>query len=499
MFLLGYDIGSSSIKASLMEAASGKIIASAVSPKTEMTIRAEHPGWAEQHPEAWWKHVKSATAEIRKKARRKFGEVKAIGISYQMHGLVLVDRNRKPLRPAIIWCDSRAVGIGEQAFSALTPRKCLRRLLNSPGNFTASKLKWVMAHEPEVYARIHKFMLPGDYLAMRMTGEIQTTPSGLSEGVLWDYPRGAVAEMVLDFYRISGELIPPIVEPFSIQGDLTRSAAKELGLRRGVQVSYRAGDQPNNAFSLKVLEPGEVAATGGTSGVVFGVTDQTAFDPKSRVNTFIHVNHTPGNPRYGVLACINGTGILNRWLRDQCWDRSKGDPYRDMNRLGAKVSPGCEGLLIFPYGNGAERTLGNKDMGALIRGLQFNIHNRAYLARAVQEGIVLALNYGVDIMREMGLAVGTVRAGHTNLFLSPIFAEVFSAVTGAQVELLQTDGSQGAARGAGIGAGFYKSIPEAFVGLKTVRTVEPDPRLRGRYREIYQNWQEVLKRELAPS
>jgi xylulokinase len=499
MFLLGYDIGSSSLKASLMEAASGKVIASAVSPKKEMSIQAEKPGWAEQHPEAWWKHVKSATAEIRSKAAGKIREVKAVGISYQMHGLVLVDRNGKPLRPAIIWCDSRAVGIGDQAFSALTPGKCLRRLLNSPGNFTASKLKWVMAQEPEVYARIHKFMLPGDYLAMRMTGEIRTTAQGLSEGVLWDYPRGAVSEMVLDYFGISEDLVPPIVETFSIQGELIRSAARELGLRPGIQVSYRAGDQPNNAFSLKVLEPGEVAATGGTSGVVFGVTNQTAFDPKSRVNTFIHVNHTPGNPRYGVLACINGTGILNRWLRDQCWERCKEDPYRDMNRLGAKISPGCEGLLIFPYGNGAERTLGNKDMGALIRGLQFNIHTRGHLARAVQEGIVFAMNYGVDIIRGMGLAVDTVRAGHTNLFLSPIFVEMFSAVTGARVELLQTDGSQGAARGAGIGAGFYKSAPEAFVGLKTVRTVEPDPRLRGRYREIYQNWLGVLKRELAPT
>ena len=498
MFLLGYDLGSSSVKASLMEAASGKVIASAVSPKTEMAIQAEKPGWAEQHPEAWWKQVKSATAEIRSKAAGKIQDVKAVGISYQMHGLVLVDRNRKPLRPAIIWCDSRAVGIGEHAFSALTPRKCLRRLLNSPGNFTASKLKWVMAQEPEVYDRVHKFMLPGDYLAMMMTGEIQTTVPGLSEAVLWDYPRGAVSEMVLDYFGISEDLVPPTVETFSIQGELIRSAARELGLRPGIQVSYRAGDQPNNAFSLKVLEPGEVAATGGTSGVVFGITDQTAFDPKSRVNTFIHVNHTPDKPRYGVLACINGTGILNRWLRDQCWDRRKGNSYRDMNRLGAEISPGCEGLLIFPYGNGAERTLDNKDMGASIRGLKFNIHNRAHLARAVQEGIVFAVNYGVDIMRGMGLCVDTVRAGHTNLFQSPIFAEVFSAVTGAQVELLQTDGSQGAARGAGIGAGLYKSIPEAFVGLKTVRTVEPDPRLRGRYREIYQNWREVLKRELAP-
>jgi xylulokinase len=369
--------------------------------------------------------------------------------------------------------------------------------LNSPGNFTASKLKWVMAHEPEIFSRIHKFMLPGDYIAMKMTGEIQTTASGLSEGILWDYPAGAVSAMILEFYGIPSDLVSQTVETFSVQGKLTRPAAKELGLKLGVPVSYRAGDQPNNALSLKVLNPGEVAATGGTSGVVYGVTERTSYDPKSRVNTFIHVNHTPDHPRYGILACINGTGILNRWLKNQCWAFSRGNVYRAMNHLAAKIPAGSEGLMVLPYGNGAERTLGNRDPGALIHGLQFNIHTRSHLARAVQEGIALAMNYGVDIMREMGLTVDTVRAGHANLFLSPAFAEIFSAVTGARVELFQTDGSQGAARGAGIGAGIYKDIPEAFNGLKTVRTIEPDPRLGRRYQEIYQNWIRILNRQLA--
>jgi xylulokinase len=497
MFLLGYDIGSSSVKASLMEAASGKVIASGISPKTEMTITAERPGWAEQQPEVWWKHVRSATANIRKKAGRRILDVEAIGISYQMHGLVIVDLNQKVLRPAIIWCDSRAVDIGEQALSALSPEKCLRRLLNSPGNFTASKLKWVMAHEPEVFAKVHKFMLPGDYIAMRMTGEIQTTASGLSEGILWDYTAGVVSEMVLDFYGIPHDLVPRVVETFSVQGELTRPAAKELGLKPGIKVSYRAGDQPNNALSLKVLNPGEIASTGGTSGVVYGVTDQTTFDPQSRVNTFIHINHTPERSRYGILVCINGTGILNRWLKNQFWAQSRRNPYREMNALANRVPAGSEGLMILPYGNGAERTLGNKDLGASVHGLQLNIHTRSHLTRAVQEGIVFAMNYGVDIMREMGLAVDTVRAGHANLFLSPAFAEIFSAVIGARVELFNTDGSQGAARGAGIGAGIYKKTKDAFVGLEAVRTVAPDSQLGRKYQEIYQNWKRILKKELG--
>jgi xylulokinase len=353
-----------------------------------------------------------------------------------------------------------------------------------------------MAHEPELFGKAHKFMLPGDYIAMKMTGEIQTTASGLSEGILWDFPAGVVSKMVLDYYRIPNNLISPVVETFSIQGELTRPSAKELGLKPGVKVSYRAGDQPNNALSLKVFNPGEIASTGGTSGVVYGITDRTVFDPKSRVNTFIHVNHTPHAPRYGVLVCINGTGILNRWLKNQCWAEKGENAYRDMNRLAARITPGAEGLLILPYGNGAERTLENKNLGASIHGFQLNIHTRSHLARAAQEGIVLAMNYGVDIMRNMGLAVETVRAGNTNLFLSPVFAEIFSAVTGARVELLQTDGSQGAARGAGIGVGFYKNIPEAFVGLKTVRTIDPNPLLGRMYKEIYLDWVKILRKEL---
>jgi xylulokinase len=352
-----------------------------------------------------------------------------------------------------------------------------------------------MINEPEIFAKADKFMVPGDYIAMKMTGEIQTTASGLSEGIFWDYPAGVVSAMVLDFYGIPKDLVPRVVETFSVQGLLTRAAAKELGLPPGIPLSYRAGDQPNNALALKVLNPGEIAATAGTSGVVYGITEQIRFDPQTRVNIFIHVNHTPRRPRYGALVCLNGAGILNRWLKNQCWTLSRGNPYPAMNALAAQIPPGSEGLMVLPYGNGAERTLGNRDLGASIHGLQFNIHTRAHLTRAVQEGIVFAMNYGVAVLREMGLTVEKVRAGYANMFLSPAFAEVFSAVTGARVELFQTDGSQGAARGAGIGAGIYKNYPEAFSGLKTVRTIEPEPQLGRRYREIYQKWVAILERE----
>ncbi len=495
-YLLGFDIGSSSIKATLMDSVTGKVIASATSPQTEMEIMAPRPGWAEQHPDTWWQHVKSTTAMIKSSSKIDLSDVEAIGLSYQMHGLVIVDKDRKPLRPAIIWCDSRAVSNGEDAFKNLGSQKCLSQLLNSPGNFTASKLKWVQQNEPDIYQRIYKAMLPGDYIALKMSGEIKTTPSGLSEGILWDFQNGKLAQMLLDYYGISSDLIPDPVPTFSIQGELTPQAAEELGLKPGIKIAYRAGDQPNNAFSLNVLEPGELAATAGTSGVVYGVGDKPNYDPKSRVNTFVHVNHEATAPRYGILLCMNGTGILNRWMKSNV---AEGLSYEEANQLAAKVPVGCDNLTILPYGNGAERTLENKNIGASIHGLNFNIHDRAYLLRASQEGIVFALNYGIEIMENMGINIQTVKAGHANMFLSPIFSEAFATITGAEVKLYNTDGSQGAARGAGLGSGIFKDFQETFTGLQAVKTIEPNAALKSAYQEAYQNWKAILKHLLETS
>jgi xylulokinase len=496
MLLLGYDIGSSAIKAALLDAATGQLVATACSPNSELPIIAKQPGWAEQHPETWWEHVCAASAELRGSVGVRFADVGVIGISYQMHGLVVVDKNLEVLRPAIIWCDSRAVDNGARAFAALGPDRCLTRLLNSPGNFTASKLAWVKEEEPKIYRQIHKFMLPGDYIAWKMTGEVCTTASGLSEGILWDFAHERVADFVLDHYGISCDLVPPIVGTFAVQGRLTQGAAEGLGLPAGIPVAYRAGDQPNNAFSLNVLRPGEIAATAGTSGVVYGVSGRALHDPRSRVNTFLHVNHAADRPRYGIILCVNGTGILNSWLKHHLWP-STGSGYDEMNAAAATAPVGSAGLVVLPFGNGAERTLGNRNISASLHGLEFNIHTRAHVARAVQEGIVFALNHGMGALREMGLEAGTVKAGYANMFLSPVFTEIVSTVTGACVELYRTDGAQGAARAAGVGAGIYPSVAEAFVGLRAVRTVVPTPGLTQAYQEAYRHWLGVLERELA--
>jgi xylulokinase len=495
MLLLGYDVGTSSIKATLMDAETQQVLATASAPAREMDIIAHQIGWAEQHPQTWWLNVKAATAQILATSQIDVGDIEAIGITYQMHGLVAVDKNLEPLRSAIIWCDGRAVEIGDRAADRIGKQKCLEQLLNYPGNFTATKLKWVMENEPEVYGNIHKIMLPGDYIAMMMTGELLTTTSGLSEAILWDFKNNCISQAVLDCLEISPELLCRAVGTFSIQGGLTQTAAVELGLKPGTKVAYRAGDQPNNAFSLNVLNPGEIAATAGTSGVVYGIGNKPNYDPKSRVNTFIHVNHTTDEARYGVLLCVAGTGILNSWLKHNVM--AGGDDYEQMNKLAEQVPIGSKGLVILPYGNGAERTLENADVCALIHGLNFNSHGKGYLLRAAQEGIVFALNYGLEIMHDMGIEVKTVRAGHANMFLSPLFAKTFATVTGAAVELYNTDGSQGAARGAGVGAGVYENYEQAFSGLKKIKTIEPDKDTESQYKQAYEDWFRVLSRILS--
>jgi len=492
-YLLGFDIGSSSIKAALLEAETGRLVASASSPKTELAISAPRPGWAEQDPALWWDNAVAAAAALKAAAGKEYGAVAAIGISYQMHGLVVIDKGGRVLRPSIIWCDSRAVDLGERAFKGIGEKTCLSRLLNSPGNFTASKLAWVKENEPDVFSRVSTFLLPGDWVAFRMTGEACTTTSGLSEGVLWDFTKGEKADMVLDWYGIPGNLVPEVRPTFSTQGELSGGAANALGLTKGIPVSYRAGDQPNNAFSLRVLDPGEAATTAGTSGVVYGVAGKPCYDRLSRVNTFVHVSHTESAPRYGVLLCVNGTGILNSWMKRILVGDSGAVSYDQMNRVAAQAPIGAEGVTILPFGNGAERTLENRTIGSSLLGLDFNRHGIPHLLRASQEGIFFALHYGLKIMRDMGTEARTVRAGHANMFLSAIFREAFSTVTGARVELYNTDGSQGAARGAGLGANIYPSSKEAFVGLTAVMTVEPDPAKAPAYQEAYGRWERALE------
>lgn len=491
MNLLGIDLGSSSVKASVIDGETGNCVASAFYPKEEMKINALQTGWAEQDPEDWWMNLVSAIKDCTGQLGKKKESTGAIGISYQMHGLVAVDKNLEVLRPSIIWCDSRAVPYGEKALKDLGKDFCLSRLLNSPGNFTASKLAWVKENEPRLFERIFRIMLPGDYIALRLTGELTTSFTGMSEGIFWDFSKNRVSDELLEYYGFSRNLLPEQYPSFSVHGGLLESVAGELGLPAGIPVSYRAGDQPNNALSLNVLEPGEVAATAGTSGVIYGVTDQMKFDPQSRVNTFLHVNHSEKHRRLGVLLCINGTGILNSWLKRNI---SGSLTYDNMNELASGIRPGSDNLQILPFGNGAERMLGNRDHGAEISGLNFNIHTPAHLYRAAQEGIAFSFRYGLDIMKETGISPRIIRAGMANMFLSPVFRRTLSNITGTIIHLYNTDGSIGAARGAGIGCGYYRTAEEAFAGLREIEKTEPEKDVVV-YEEAYSKWKaQLLKR-----
>ena len=487
MLLLGYDIGTSSVKASLVDAQTGQTVASAQYPDSEASIIAKQPGWAEQEPEMWWDELKQATARVATKAGGSLADVKAIGISYQMHGLVCVDKEGKPLRPSIIWCDGRAVPYGNKAFDAIGGEKCLQHLLNSPGNFTAAKLAWVKENEPDVFAKIDKIMLPGDYIAMRLSGgDKKTTVSGLSEGMFWDFKNNEVSKDVMNYFGFSENLIAEIVPTFSVQSTVCQAIADELGIPVGTPISYRGGDQPNNALSLNVMKPGEIAATGGTSGVVYGVLGEVNYDKLSRVNTFAHVNHGEGGAtRLGVLLCINGTGILNAWMRRTV--APEGMSYPEMNDLAETAPIGADGLTVIPFGNGAERVLQNENVGASIHGINFNIHKKAFLIRAAHEGIAFSFAYGMQIMKDMGMEISTIKAGHANMFLSPLFCRTLASVTGATIELYETDGSVGAAYGAGIGAGIYKDSDEAFKTLNHMATIKPEADCAP-YRAAYDLW-----------
>lgn len=499
MLLLGIDIGTSSVKVSVVDALTQKCMGWAQYPEKEATVISHQSGWAEQSPDMWWEYVQLAVLKLHALRKYDSQDISAIGIAYQMHGLVMVDKSQNVLRNSIIWCDSRAVEIGEQAFESIGKEKCLSHLLNSPGNFTASKLAWVKQNEPGIYAKTDKVMLPGDYIAMKLTGNITTSMAALSEGVFWDFRQDELSKDIFNYFGFSHSLIPDIKEVFAEHGRITNAVAARLSLREGIPVTYKAGDQPNNALSLNVFEPGEVAATAGTSGVIYGVSDQLTCDAESRINTFAHVNHNAAavnvtakdKQRLGVLLCINGTGILNRWIKNMTGAILD---YGQMNEAAKKIPAGSEGLSIFPFGNGAERMLNNKMVGAQISNIDFNIHNNAHIYRAAQEGIAFAFRYGLDIMKENGMHPKVIRAGKANMFLSDVFTDCFVNTLNIPVELYNCDGSVGAAIGAGLGAGIYANTREAFREFKPIALREPDGKQE--YESHYCSWVTALQKHL---
>jgi len=488
MYFIGYDIGSSSVKVAIVDAVSGKPIATINEPPNEMEIISSRPDWAEQNSDLWWECICKGTKRIIHETKIDASKILSIGISYQMHGLVVVDKNGSLLRNSIIWCDSRAVEIGNKAFKDLGESFCATKLLNSPGNFTASKLKWVLDNEPSLYEKIYKYMLPGDYIVYKFTGEINTTKNGLSEGILWNYESNTVANELLSYYGIDKDLTPTIVDNFINQGTVTKKASEESGLPVGIPITYRSGDQPNNAMSLNIFKPGEVAATGGTSGVIYAVTDNLKPKEISKVNHFVHVNYTEDKPLIGKLLNINGAGIQFRWFRNICGESS----YQDMNQKASKVAIGSEGLSVIPFGNGAERMFNNRTIGTHISNLNLNIHSQGHLYRAALEGIAFSFVYGMDILRNDKTVINVLRAGNDNLFRSEIFSFTIATLIGEDIEIYDTTGAIGAARASGLAKGNFDKFGDSLMKNDHVRTFSPQSNSAS-YQEAYQNWKKELE------
>ncbi len=493
MYSLGIDIGSSSVKVSLLEVETGCLVQSAQAPESEMAINSPKPGFAEQFPETWWKELQHAIRKLFASCTVNPSAVRCIGISYQMHGLIMTDHKGEVLRPAIIWCDSRAVEVGKQIAQGMGEENCYKNLMNLPGNFTSSRLKWVMQNEPEYYKKCENIFLPGDWILYKMTGEKSTTIAGLTEGIFWNFSGHTIDKSLITHMGIPETIIPPFSPVFGIQGQLHKKAAEELGLCSGTPITYRCGDQPNNAFSLNVLHPGEIAATAGTSGVVYAVTDR--FNPESGkgVNVFAHVNHEKDKPRLGILLCINGVGIANSWVKKNMG--GKGIDYDEMNMLAKKIPPGSNGLCMIPFGNGAERMLDNRHPGASFHGLNFNIHNEAAIYHATHEGIAFSFYYGIKKMQEAGLEINVIRAGKENLFKSEVFVKTLAGITGTEIQLYNTNGAGGAARGAALGAGLYQNDKACFTGLQLVETIVPEVSQEQEYRQAYSNWAQALQQQ----
>ena len=489
-YLIGLDVGTTGCKVLLINPA-GEVIASATEEYPMYTPR---PLWAEQNPEDWWRAAQACFRALL--AHLRPDQIKGIGLTGQMHGLVLLDKAGQVLRPCIMWNDQRTAA---QCY-AMTEKVGADRLLRIAGNpalpgFTAPKILWVKEHEPQVYAKTAHVLLPKDYIRYRLTGELATEVSDAAGTILLDVGKRQWSEEILRDLDVPRDWMPAVHESPVITGKVSKAAATATGLREGTPIVGGGGDQAAGAVGSGIVKAGIVSVTVGTSGVVFAHTDNLMVEPQGRLHAFCHA--VPG--AWHVMGVTLAAGGSLRWFRDTLGHPERAvaeltgvDPYFVLMAEAAKAPAGSEGLLFLPYLSGERTPYPDPNAKGVFCGLTVR-HAKPHLVRAVMEGVTYSLRDCVELIKGMGLSIGQVRAsggGARSELWRQILAEVFDVEL---VTLTSTEGAPyGAALLAGVGTGVYANVPEACENTLHVATlVEPDPQRAQIYEDYYQIYRQM--------
>ncbi|MCL2508983.1 MAG: xylulokinase [Oscillospiraceae bacterium] len=494
-YLLGLDIGTSGTKTVLFDFDG----TAAASETVEYPLYQPQNGWAEQNPDDWWNAAVSGVRAVIAKAGCMGADIAAVGLSGQMHGLVMLDKNGRVLRPSIIWCDQRTQAECEELNSVVGERRMIEITANPPmTGFTASKILWVRNNEPDIYDRCAHILLPKDYIRYKLTNEFATEVSDASGMQLMDVVNRCWSKELLGKINIDESLLPRMHESQDVTGGISAEAAAITGLKSGTIVVGGAGDNPAAAVGTGIVSAGSAFTTIGSSAVVYAVSDTPTIDMQGRVHTLCA--SVPG--KWTVMSCTQGAGISLKWLRDTCCaeeivqaGREGVDPYVIMDKIAAGVTPGADRLLFLPYLMGERSPHPDPDCRGVFFGLSAR-HTRANLIRAVMEGVAFSQRECVDVFRDMGVPIErmTVCGGGGR---SPLWRQMLADLYGCPVSSLRADegGALGAAILAGVGAGAYASLGEACAAVvRPDVTAVPDEAAARAYEPYFEMYKRLYVR-----
>lgn len=478
---LGIDIGTGGSRALLVDER-GAVRAGFTAPHEDM--RMERPLWAEQRPENWWDAAVSAIRGVLAAAAIPGSEIRGIGLSGQMHGLVILDAANAVIRPSLIWCDQRSQSQVDAVNAKVGRAKVLEFIANPVlTGFTLPKLLWVRDNEPQHFDRVRKMLLPKDYVRFRLTGEFASEVSDASGTAVFDVVRRRWSFEMMDALGLDRSILPTCHESTDVTGLITREVAELTGLRAGTPVVGGGGDQASSAVGNGIVEEGIVSCTLGTSGVVFAHMEKVAYDPAGRVHTFCHAVRD----KWHVMGVTQGAGLSLQWLRNQL---APGTAYDALTAEAAHSPAGAQGLFWLPYLMG-ERTphLDASARGGWI-GLT-NSHTRGDLVRAVIEGVSYSQRDCLDIIEQLGVTVNSVRASGGGA-QSPFWRRLLASILNKRVVTLETQ--EGSAYGAALlalaGTGAYASVPEVCRGaIRETNSISAEPHDAAFYEKGHQVYQ----------